>query len=119
MINNVFLRYKKEELNSSYNYFKKYFKSTIFLSKKKIREHAISLAIESENNKASADYYLEFGVFKGESINLFSKFLKKKIIYGFDTFYGLTEPWKGYVFTKGHFDLKGKLPRVKKKCLFN
>jgi len=53
----------------------------------------------------------EFGVHEGDSINYLAKRLP--MIYGFDSFEGLKEDWKG-VFAKGHFDRKGKLPRVAK-----
>jgi hypothetical protein len=52
----------------------------------------------------------EFGVFTGGSINHFAR--KVPAIYGFDSFEGLREDWKGWVCTKGAFDLKGKLPKV-------
>ena len=41
-----------------------------------------------------------FSPFKGKSINLFAKKLKKlkAKIYGFDSFEGLNEDWKGTSF---------------------
>ena len=53
----------------------------------------------------------EFGVHEGESIKYLAKRLPE--IYGFDSFEGLKEDWKG-AFAQGHFDRKGKLPRVAK-----
>jgi hypothetical protein len=53
----------------------------------------------------------EFGVLEGESINYLARKLPE--IYGFDSFEGLKEDWKG-IFAKGHFDLKGKMPKVAK-----
>jgi len=53
----------------------------------------------------------EFGVFKGDSINYFAGRLPT--VYGFDSFEGLREDWKGWVCPKGTFDLQGKLPKVK------
>lgn len=52
----------------------------------------------------------EFGVWKGESINHFAR--KLSMIYGFDSFEGLKEDWKGFDRPKGSFDLQGKLPKV-------
>jgi hypothetical protein len=40
--------------------------------------------------------------------------LKNKIWYGFDSFYGLQENWKGGWFSKNHFSLNGKSPKVNK-----
>ncbi|MFC2089126.1 hypothetical protein ACFLT1_00005, partial [Bacteroidota bacterium] len=55
---------------------------------------------------------LEFGVWKGRSINYMSKKLVNRKFYGFDSFEGLQEDWKGHGLTKGYFNLKGKLPKV-------
>jgi hypothetical protein len=52
----------------------------------------------------------EFGVWKGRSINYFARRLP--VIYGFDSFEGLAEDWKGWAFPKGAFDLKGRVPKV-------
>jgi len=62
--------------------------------------------------------YLEFGVFKGKTINLFSKILKKykAKIYGFDSFEGLNEDWVGTRMTKKFFSNNGKIPNVHKNC---
>ena len=54
--------------------------------------------------------WLEFGVQTGGSINIISKFTKKKV-YGFDTFTGLPEDWrKG--FLKGSLSNNNVLPEV-------
>jgi len=51
-------------------------------------------------------------VFSGKTINLMSEHCPKdRKVYGFDTFEGLPEDWRNK-FKKGHFDCKGKLPRV-------
>ncbi len=86
--------FREEEIKSSYNYFKKFFKSSIFLNKENIRPYAIKKALEKHKPNFS---YIEFGVFKGKSINLFGKILKKykAKIYGFDSFEGLNEDWMG------------------------
>ncbi len=56
---------------------------------------------------------LEFGVYKGNSINFISSMFPDKIIYGFDSFEGLPENWR-YDGQKGFFDLNGILPKVNK-----
>lgn len=56
--------------------------------------------------------YLEFGVFSGKTINFISATLPDKIIYGFDSFEGLPETWRGDRFEKGRFNLNGNLPQV-------
>ena len=55
---------------------------------------------------------LELGVFTGTSINFFSKNKPEKIWYGFDSFIGFQEDWKGGFFSKGYYSLDGKLPLV-------
>tara|TARA_B100001027_G_C16265317_1_gene331686 strand:+ start:109 stop:828 length:720 start_codon:yes stop_codon:yes gene_type:complete len=58
---------------------------------------------------------LEFGVFKGKSINFIAKNTSQKI-YGFDSFIGLPEDWSGgnLFVPKEAFDLQGNLPTCEK-----
>lgn len=99
-----------------YNFFKDKMKSSsIFLKVEDIRNFSIYKAIQ--NNKHSENIFLEFGVYTGGSINLFSKQLKtiNASICGFDTFEGLTEDWLTHVFfPKGSLSLNSKLPKVEK-----
>ena len=55
--------------------------------------------------------YLEFGVFKGKSINHIAKNVPNKTIYGFDSFEGLPEAWDS-LHLKSHFKMN-KLPEVR------
>lgn len=60
--------------------------------------------------------YLEFGVYKGGSINYISNRIGDNIIYGFDSFEGLPEGWlPGY--SQGKFDEKGMMPQVNKNVI--
>ena len=106
--------YYAEVSKNSYEYFKKYFKdSYIYSEDESIRRFAINEAIKKFNNK---DLFLEFGVFKGDSINLFAESLNKinAEIYGFDAFKGLKEEWVTEEYNPtGTFDLKGVKPKVK------
>lgn len=54
---------------------------------------------------------LEFGVYKGRTINYIARQLKGGMIYGFDSFEGLPEFWRDGS-DKGLFDMQGKLPKV-------
>lgn len=59
--------------------------------------------------------FLEFGVFKGESINYWVNLNSKKNsrFYGFDSFKGLPQNWENLRgVEKGHFDLKGNIPSI-------
>ena len=57
--------------------------------------------------------YLEFGVWRGESIGRWSKLLSNanSRLFGFDTFSGLPEDWIAD-HPKGTFDVHGKLPSI-------
>ena len=55
--------------------------------------------------------YLEFGVYKGDSINFIAEKIGEQAIYGFDSFEGLPENWGAAA--KGAFDRDGQLPNVR------
>ena len=73
-----------------------------------LRESAIKTSLSNDENKSYC--YLEFGVWKGESCNFFSKFVNK--LYCFDSFEGLKEDWIGTAYPKGHFSLDKKVPKL-------
>ena len=103
-------KYETEEMEKCYQHFKKYFSRAIFLEKN-IQEYSIKQALQNDN--LQKNLYLEFGVYKGITINILSKFVKK--IYGFDSFEGLKDEWRGFQNQpKGTFDLKKKLPKLNK-----
>ena len=56
--------------------------------------------------------YIEFGVWKGLSINYFAKKFtnKNSEFYGFDTFYGMPNKWR--MLEKGHYSTLGKTPEI-------
>ena len=58
-------------------------------------------------------HYVEFGVYKGQSINYLASLNKKVTFHGFDSFEGLPEQWfMGHkVVEKGHFAVS-ELPKV-------
>ena len=59
-------------------------KSSIFIKNDDIRKYSISKALKNTDNKDNL--FFEFGVYKGDSINLFAKLLSDHglEIYGFD-----------------------------------
>ena len=63
-----------------------------------------------KNNDYKDKLFLEFGTYKGESINFLSSLMPEVKFYGFDTFEGLPESFS--IWKKGRFDIKGKLPKV-------
>ncbi len=68
------------------------------------------------SNVPKTGLLLEFGVYKGNSINYLAEQLKnnkdQRTIYGFDSFEGLSEDWGGTSLTRGTFSTSGKLPEV-------
>ena len=99
-----------------YNFFEQDMKkSAIFLKSNDIRKYSISKAFNNSNN--GGNLFLEFGVYKGDSINLFGNFLLQhgKEIYGFDSFEGLEEEWNMNDYNPiGRFSLNKKSPKVLK-----
>eukprot|EP00755_Sulcionema_specki_P026478 Sspe_Gene.85729::Locus_56476_Transcript_1_1_Confidence_1.000_Length_1544::g.85729::m.85729 len=55
--------------------------------------------------------FLEFGVFRGTTINLLASSFPTRTMHGFDSFQGLPENWT-VQHTQGHFSLSGAKPRV-------
>mgnify|MGYP003686250607 FL=1 len=108
--------FEKDEIQDSYDKFKPYFYSSLFISSKKINEFALKRSIKNLNlnNDLKTPYFFEFGVFDGTSINKFAEILKDKKIYGFDSFLGMREDWSGTDVEQGFFNLNGKLPKTKK-----
>jgi hypothetical protein len=76
-----------------------------FDEKNKYFDYAVS---KIKNN----GIFAEFGVWTGTSINYISALCKDKVVYGFDSFYGLQEDWGGFGHMKGHFGLDGNMPNV-------
>jgi len=107
--------YEQEEVQKSYDYFKKYFgKSVLSSNDQDIRDFAIKEAIKKSNN---TDFFMEFGVYKARTINSFARLLTKYnyVIYGFDSFEGLSHNWYGS--TRNHSIFSGafkldSLPKV-------
>ena len=110
----VHIHYRENENLQCFNHFEKHLRNTLHLAPEQldslsIRKYAIekSLLNDKEKNK----FYLEFGVFKGTSTNLFADYVKT--IYGFDSFEGLREDWAGSILAKGFFNLNKKIPELK------
>tara|TARA_B100000795_G_scaffold250740_1_gene219115 strand:- start:121 stop:834 length:714 start_codon:yes stop_codon:yes gene_type:complete len=100
----------KNSTFESYEYFKETFKTTVlFRDCRDLRKYAIEKAISNNNQKEL--FSLEFGVWKGDSTNFFSKYVKK--LYAFDSFEGLGEDWRGNRdMPKGAFNLDKKIPEL-------
>ena len=109
--------YKEDQIIDSYNHFKKYFSDAVFLrSGKRMRKYAVGEAIL---NHQPDYYYLEFGVYQGNSLNDLSSMLKDITIHGFDSFEGLKEDMKGGFPNnpKGTFNLDRQPPQLNDNCV--
>jgi len=90
----------------------------ICYSREDLWRYSISLLEPNENLSGSPTKSIaEFGVYEGESINFFADQLPSYQTYGFDSFCGLAEDWKGFSYLKGKFDLKGHLPAIRNNVL--
>lgn len=105
--------FEKDSLRNSYETFKLHFQKSIFLDY--INYHKFIIERAKENDPSNKKFYLEFGVWKGNSINFFSKYVNT--IYGFDSFEGLREDWAGTSSPKGRFNLNKKLPVLNKNVI--
>ena len=95
--------------DETFNHFKEHIKQSILFDNNwKVREYAIKTSLLNDKNKEF--YYLEFGTWRGESANFFSKYVKK--LYVFDSFEGLKEDWVGTNKPKGYFNLNKKIPTL-------
>jgi len=70
--------------------------------------------LEAAHHITEKGLCLEFGVYRGESINFFSDYLKDRHWYGFDSFEGLQENWDAGIHGMKFFNLNGKPPTVNK-----
>lgn len=66
-----------------------------------------------ESKRVAGGLHMEFGVYKGDSINMLAKLAPERAFLGFDSFEGLPEMWT-IESKKGAFDVGGKLPAVRK-----
>jgi cytidyltransferase-like protein len=81
------------------------------LKKKELINEFLDIAIN--NISINDGLILEFGVYKGRTINYLATKLQNKNIYGFDSFEGLPGFWNNEN-PKGIYSLKGNMPKVKK-----
>jgi len=95
--------------NETFIHFEEHFNKSVLINDGwQIKKYAIQSSLLNDKNKEY--YYLEFGVWKGESSNFFSKFVNK--LYSFDSFEGLKEDWIGNSKPKGFFNLNKKIPKL-------
>jgi hypothetical protein len=110
-IDNSYEMFQKEQMQKCYDHFKVDFLNSVFVEAKNLNLYALNKSIKNYNFKDDI-FFLEFGVFRGLSINYLAKKIKPHKIYGFDSFEGLKEDWVGTDVVKGWFDLGGNIPQL-------
>lgn len=86
----------------------------IFGDRNKLWNYCFSLIRKSNSGDITNRIVLEFGVYKGKSINDLADMFSDCEIYGFDSFVGLKEDWSGTHRPAGWFNLENHLPKVRK-----
>ena len=72
-----------------------------------------SLEFAIQQSSPKYKHVLEFGVYKGRTLNVLrSQFDKSYQVFGFDSFVGLPENWEGTCCSKGAFTTNGKIPDI-------
>ncbi len=102
---NLYNMIMKDAAESSLKYYKENIKNAVLFDGTDARFKVLEYAL----NKIKAtptNLFLEFGVYKGKSINYCADILKDTKFYGFDSFEGLPEDWSGFNLAKGEFNIK-------------
>lgn len=102
---NIELELQRRALKETAIFVEKYLlKTRSFQDKMSLLKYSVDLSDQE-------GLFIEFGVYKGDTLNYIASHLEEKIIYGFDSFEGLPEDWRNG-FHKGVFELE-ELPAVK------
>jgi len=113
------LLYEEKMMESSLNYALANFKHCLnFYMANELWDY-VARCLRESGNVYNKELFLEFGTWKGTSINYLSARLPQVTFYGFDSFEGLKEDWSGHSYGKGHFDLGGVLPKVNANVILN
>jgi hypothetical protein len=83
----------------------------IFDKRENLWDYCITLAI---NSVCENPLIVEFGVWKGDSLNYFARKLPSARVLGFDSFEGLEEDWTGTSLPKGYFHMNREVPKFEK-----
>jgi len=106
---------KRWSVQDSFDEFRDYMVQSLLLPRGILLTWSICKAID---RFSASGLYAEFGVFKGQTINMLSRNLVKQNlktpIWGFDSFLGLEEDWIGAEKPSlaGKFSTQGVLPEV-------
>ena len=109
--NKTFYELEKLAYQESARYIFEHMQGSILLTNlREFRDYALASAPDK-------GLVMEFGVFKGDSINQFAGLLSSnndpRTVFGFDSFEGLSENWTGYSLLRSRFDRGGRMPKVR------
>ncbi len=103
----------EDSIRDSFETFQEQMSNAMLFSKRSgIRNYCVKQAVEK---LGKAGVFAEFGVWRGDGVNLLAKTLGKGCtVWGFDSFEGLEEDWTGHAKggQAGRFTLNGELPKV-------
>lgn len=96
-------KYHTKSILDSVDYAYEFFNEAVYRSKREeVWDYCINLSKTlSENLLKTEPVVLEFGVWKGYSTKYFAEKYQEAQIYGFDSFVGLFEEWKGVIINNG------------------
>lgn len=101
------------KLNAALNYLEvgRWLKANGFAISSRVPDRGSLYSVVSQRIEGEEVLYLEFGVYEGASLRVWSTLLRNPLssLHGFDSFEGLPENWDSFR-PKGTFDVKGKLP---------
>tara|TARA_B100000886_G_C20412590_1_gene487752 strand:+ start:55 stop:828 length:774 start_codon:yes stop_codon:yes gene_type:complete len=106
------INYENTNKITSYSLNNKYFKNVKNTKFFKKRDQLWIDAFDNYINKNDKIVFIEFGVYEGKSIKVFSDLIKnpKSKIFGFDTFSGMPEKWNQVHV--GAWSTSGKFPNI-------
>lgn len=107
VLHNLDLMSRMQDLFSSVEFERQYLKEVPAF---KTRHDLFKFALAQADVRDGL--YLEFGVYKGDSINRLARLAPDRVLYGFDSFEGLPESWT-IGARRGSFSLRGRLPAVR------
>tara|TARA_R100001132_G_scaffold23864_1_gene22479 strand:- start:105 stop:761 length:657 start_codon:yes stop_codon:yes gene_type:complete len=99
---------EEEALKDSFLYLKKFIKEAVFISS----ADKVLIWKTACQESLFKGLHLEFGVHKGASLNCLAQMKPKTTWYGFDSFLGLQENWRGGYYPKHYFSTQGVTPQV-------
>lgn len=97
----------------NYLYTGHWFGSRGLSARKFVADRTAIFEVAAQEIADSVVLYLEFGVFYGETMRVWSRLLRnpESKLHGFDSFEGLPETWNP-MHRRGQFSLNGTMPRI-------